>query len=233
MAPKVVVDKPAGLTKSLVALLAGEWERAVAGHGRLALALPGGSVATTFFPALAASGIDWTRAAFFWGDERAVPESDPDSNAGLARRLWLGPAGVPDASIHRVETGAPTLADAAQRYADTLTRELGTPPRLDVALLGVGPDGHVCSLFPGHAALQARGWTVDVEDAPKPPPRRVSLTMPTLAAAELVVVIALGAGKAPVMREALSGTELPVARALSGAGRAVVLLDPDAAGALA
>ena len=68
---------------------------------------------------------------------------------------------------------------------------------------------------------------------PEAPPRRVSLTMPTLAAAELVVVVALGAGKAAVMREALSGTELPVSRALSGARRAVVLLDPDAAGALA
>jgi len=190
-------------------------------------------VATTFFPALAASGIDWTRSAFFWGDERAVPESDPDSNAGLARRLWLGPAGVPDANVHRMETDAPTLARAAERYAATLTRVLGTPPRLDVALLGVGPDGHVCSLFPGHAALEARGFAVEVEDAPKPPPRRVTLTLPTLAAAELVVVVALGAGKAPVMREALAGADLPVARVLRDARRAVVLLDPDAAGTLA
>jgi 6-phosphogluconolactonase len=230
VAPKVVVDKPAGLTKALVALLAAEHERAVAERGRLALALPGGSVATAFFPALAASGIDWTRAAFFWGDERAVPEDDPDSNAGLARRLWLGPAGVPDASVHAVETGAPTLAVAAERYADTLTRVLGTPPRLDVALLGVGPDGHVCSLFPGHAALGARGWTAAIEDAPKPPPRRVTLTLPTLAAADLVVVVALGAAKAPVVREALAGADLPVARALRDARRAVVLLDHDAAG---
>src|SRR5688572_18760159 len=91
VAPKIVVDKPAGLTRSLVELLSAEWKRT----DRLSLALPGGSVATTFFAALAACGIDWTRSDFFWGDERAVPETDPDSNAGLARRLWLGAAGVP------------------------------------------------------------------------------------------------------------------------------------------
>lgn len=233
MAPKIVVDKPADLTKTLVALLATEWERAVAERGRLSIALPGGSVATAFFPALAASGIDWTRAAFFWGDERAVPETDPESNAGLARRLWLGPAGVPEANVHPVDTAAPSLVQAALRYADTLTRMLGTPPRLDVALLGVGPDGHVCSLFPGHAALQADGWAVAVADAPKPPPHRVTLTLPTLEAAGLVVVVALGAAKAPVMREALADVpaDRPVARVLRGARRAVVLLDPDAAGA--
>jgi 6-phosphogluconolactonase len=232
VAPKIVVDKPAGLARSLIALLAEEWRSAVAERGLLALALPGGSVATTFFPALAASGIDWTHAAFFWGDERAVPESDPDSNAGLARRLWLDPANVPAGSVHRVETDAPSLAQSAERYAATLTRVLGTPPRLDVALLGVGPDGHVCSLFPGHLALEAGGWTAAVEDAPKPPPRRVTLTMPTLEAAGLVVVVALGAAKAPVMREVLgeAHAELPVARVLRRARRAVVLLDPDAAG---
>lgn len=233
MAPKVVVDKLAGLTRSLLALLAAGCERAAAENRPFSLALPGGSVATTLFPALAASGIDWTRTAFFWGDERAVPESHPDSNAGLARRLWLGPAGVPEANVHRVETEAATLALAAERYAETLTRVLGTPPRLDLALLGVGPDGHVCSLFPGHPALEARGWTAEVADAPKPPRHRVTLTMPTLAAAELVVVVALGAAKAPVVREALGGAALlPVARALLGARQALVLLDPDAARAL-
>ena len=232
MAPKIVVDKPAGLTRVLVALMAAEWERAIAARGLLALALPGGSVATAFFPALAASGIDWTRAAFFWGDERAVPETDPESNAGLARRLWLAPAGVPAANVHPVETAAPSLAQAALRYADTLTGTLGTPPRLDVALLGVGPDGHVCSLFPGHPALRAEGWAAAVDDAPKPPARRVTLTMSTLEAAGLVVVVALGGAKAPAMREALGDApaDLPVARVLRGARRAVVLLDPEAAG---
>ena len=189
-------------------------------------------MAAIFFPELARAQCDWSRVLFFQGDERAVPADDPESNDRIARALWLIPAAVPAANVHRMPAEDPDPERAARAYEALLTRSLGTPARLDIALVGVGPDGHVCSLFPGHAALQARGWTVDVEDAPKPPPRRVSLTMPTLAAAELVVVVALGAGKAAVMREALSGTELPVARALSGARRAVVLLDPDAAGAL-
>lgn len=232
MAPKVVVDKPAGLTKSLVDALAEGDAQARAESRAFALALPGGSVATTFFPALAAAGIDWTRAAFFWGDERAVPESDPDSNAGLARRLWLDPAHVPAAAVHRMDADGTDLVGAAARYAETLVRVLGTPPRLDVALLGVGPDGHVCSLFPGHPVLTADGWTAAVEDAPKPPPRRVTLTLPTLAAARLVVVAALGAAKARVMREALGdrSSDLPVARVLRGAQSSLVLLDPEAAG---
>jgi 6-phosphogluconolactonase len=130
-----------------------------------------------------------------------------------------------------MDADGPDLAGAAASYASVLTRVLGTPPRLDVALLGVGPDGHVCSLFPGHAALDAAGWTAPVPDAPKPPPRRVTLTLPTLAAAELVIAVALGAAKAAVMRQALGGADLPVSRALRGARRAVVLLDPEAAGA--
>jgi 6-phosphogluconolactonase len=160
-----------------------------------------------------------------------VPETDPGSNSGLARRLWLGPAGVPEERIHRMEADAPDLVDAAVRYASVLTRTLGTPPRLDVALLGVGPDGHVCSLFPGHPALRAPGWTAAVHDAPKPPPRRVTLTLETLAAAELVIAVALGAAKAPVMREAVGAGDLPISRVLREARRGVLLLDPGAAGA--
>lgn len=231
MAPKIVVDKPAGLASFLVGLIADEGRRAVADRGFLALALPGGSVAAAFFPALAASPVDWSRARFFWGDERAVPEADPESNSGLARRLWLDRAAVPAAHVHRMDASGADLADAAARYAETMTRVLGTPPRLDVALLGVGPDGHVCSLFPGHPGLDAVGWTAAVEDSPKPPPRRITLTLPALAAAELVVVAALGAAKAPVMREALAGARSPVGRVLQAARRAVVLMDPEAAGA--
>jgi 6-phosphogluconolactonase len=226
VAPKIVVDKPAGLTKSLVALLASEQDRT----GRLSLALSGGSVATTFFPALAASPIDWTRVAFFWGDERAVAETHPDSNVGLARRLWLGPARVPEANVHPIRAEGPDLAQAAAAYAHVLTRELGTPPRLDVALLGVGPDGHVCSLFPGHSALDATGWTAAVSDAPKPPPRRVTLTMATLHAAGRTILVATGAGKAAVVRDALrdARSDLPFARVLRRGGSTVLLLDEDA-----
>jgi 6-phosphogluconolactonase len=96
----------------------------------------------------------------------------------------------------------------------------------------VGPDGHVCSLFPGHPLLaERRRWVAVVEDSPKPPPRRLTLTLPVLAAAELVVVAALGTSKAEVVREALADKEsaLPLALVVRQARRAVLLLDPDAA----
>jgi 6-phosphogluconolactonase len=116
-----------------------------------------------------------------------------------------------------------------------MTRVLGAPPRLDIALLGVGPDGHVCSLFPGHPLLLERERSVaPIEDSPKPPPRRLTLTLPALWSAEVLVVAALGEGKAAVLRDALEdpGSELPVALAMRGARGALVLLDPPAASLL-
>jgi 6-phosphogluconolactonase len=130
---------------------------------------------------------------------------------------------------------APDLTLAARSYEDEMTRVIGASPHLDVALLGVGPDGHVCSLFPGHPLLFERQRLVaPIEDSPKPPPRRLTLTLPALWASEVLVVAALGEAKAAVIREALgdAASGLPVALAVRGARRAVVLLDPPAASRL-
>lgn len=233
MSAEVVVDKPERLAAELAARLEEQARRAQEARGAFALALPGGSVASAFFPRLALARVDWTRSDFFWGDERAVPPDDPESNYGLARALWLDPAGVPSARVHRMEAAAADPDLAAGAYEAVLLRLLGTPPRLDLVLLGVGPDGHVCSLFPGHPVLQEeRRWVAAVHDAPKPPPRRVTLTLPTLAAAAVVIVAALGAAKAAVVRAALedAGSELPVALVARRAQHAVFLIDHAAAG---
>jgi 6-phosphogluconolactonase len=235
MLQDLIVDKPPGLRETLAARLEDEGRRALAARGRFALALPGGSVATAFFARLSTVPLDWSRTDFFWGDERAVPPSDPASNYALARALWLEPAGVPAARIHRLPGEAADLEQAAAAAADDLVRVLGTPPRLDVLLLGVGPDGHVCSLFPGHALLdEDRRWVAALWDAPKPPPRRLTLTLPTIAAAELVVVAALGAEKAGAVRDALEDarSSSPLALVRRRARRLLVLLDPPAAGLL-
>jgi 6-phosphogluconolactonase len=232
MRPETIVDEPGGLAETLAALLERESREALAARGRFSLALTGGSVAEAFFPRLARVRLDWSRTEVFWGDERAVPPSHPDSNYGRARALWFDPAGVPPERLHRMEGDSADLAAAAEAYADLLVRRLGTPARLDLALLGVGPDGHVCSLFPGHPLLGAeRRWVAAVEDAPKPPPRRLTLTLPTLCAARLVVIAAMGAAKAPVLRAALEEPDspLPVALVARGAPRVVFLLDEDAA----
>lgn len=232
MLPEIIVDMVPNLVERLAARVEGEGSRALAERGRFALALPGGSVARTFFSRLARGSFDWSRAEFFWTDERAVPVTDPESNYGLARSLWLKPAKVRADGVHRMEADAADPEGAAALYAGDLTRLLGRPPRLDVVLLGVGSDGHVCSLFPGHSLLrEERKWVAVEAAAPKPPPRRLTLTLPTLAAAELVMVVAVGGTKAQVVRAALRDPEspLPLALALRRARSALVLLDPDAA----
>src|ERR1043165_3404650 len=116
MPVETLVDKAESLAEALAVRLSDEGRHAVAARGRFTLALPGGSVATSFFPRLARVPFDWARTDFFWGDERAVPPDHPDSNYAVARSLWLTPAGVPDASVHRMKAEEPDLAKAAAGY---------------------------------------------------------------------------------------------------------------------
>ncbi len=230
MPPEVIVDEPSRLAEAAVRIVTAERERALADHGAFAVALSGGSAATALFPSLAA--LDWSRTEVFWADERAVPPDDPESNYGMARRLLLEPAAVPAERVHRMEADAPDLERAAAAYAQTLVRLLGTPTRLDLALLGVGPDGHVASLFPNHAALSEAGrLAVPVFDAPKPPPRRLTLTLPALTSSRRLLVFATGRAKAKVIGAALTDTSsrLPVASVTRPAAAVTFLLDPEAA----
>ena len=190
-------------------------------EGALRIAIPGGSAASALLPALVAAPIDWPRVEVFWVDERDVPAGDPDSNARLAREIWLSHVPVPASAVHELR-GDPAAYE----------RLLGRPPRLDLVLLGVGEDGHVASLFPGHALLSERErYVAALDDAPKRPPRRLTMTLPALAAARRLVVYASGEGKAAALREAIEDTrsELPLARVLRAAADATILLDRGAA----
>jgi 6-phosphogluconolactonase len=236
MTCEVYAAEPGELVKRLGREFSSQAGRAMAGRGFFAMALPGGSVAVNCFPLLAALPLDWSKTQFFWVDERAVSASDPESNYALARDLWLERAGVPDASIHRMPADRPDLTAAAAAYAGELTSVLGAPARMDVVLLGVGPDGHVASLFPKHHALnEERALVTAVLDSPKPPPRRLTLTLPALAEAERVVVVAFGDSKAEALREAVERDDspLPLARLLRRAKRPLVLADRAAARLLA
>jgi 6-phosphogluconolactonase len=191
-------------------------------------------VAETFFPGLATASVDWRHVDFFWGDERAVPPTDPDANYGLARRLWLDRLRLDPARVHRMRGEAPDLDGAAAAYAHELETTLAGRP-LDLVLLGMGPDGHVCSLFPSHAALdESTRSVVAIDDSPKPPPRRITLTLIPFRDAPLICVAAFGAEKAAAVREALQNpaSRLPVACAVRAGRRALVLLDAAAAGGL-
>ncbi|HUR17048.1 MAG TPA: 6-phosphogluconolactonase, partial [Candidatus Limnocylindrales bacterium] len=148
-----------------------------------------------------------------------------------AERLWLIPAAVPESSIHRMPADAVDLAAAADAYAEELSGALGRVAVLDLILLGMGPDGHVASLFPGHQLLTEHDRSVAaVSDAPKPPPRRLTLTLPVLTRARSVVVAAFGAPKAKALGQALGdpASALPVAQVLRAASRAIVLADDPA-----
>jgi 6-phosphogluconolactonase len=231
-----LVAGPEELGAELVELVAHEARVAIAGRGRFVLALSGGSAAETLLPHLVRAPLDVERLEVFWADERAVPESSPESNTALARRAWLDPAGVPAERIHRMPGDAPDLDRAAERHAAALVALAGDPPRLDLALLGVGPDGHVASLFPGASELtDARRHVLVVRDSPKPPPVRLTLSLPVLAASRLVVVAALGAAKAPAIAAAWRdpSSALPLALLHRRAGRIRYLLDPPAARDLA
>lgn len=196
----------------------------------LRVAVSGGSVAQAFLPRLVGMPLAPRQIEVFFCDERAVPPSHPDSNFRLGKELWADPASIPPEHVHAFFSGS-TLDESAQRY-DALLRSRGERP-LDVVLLGMGPDGHVASLFPGHPALESTRWTEIVLDAPKPPPERLTLTLPLLTSAPHIFLAAFGAAKAEVLNRALAGgSTLPVARVLARARRMTVLVDEALGGAL-
>jgi len=218
----VVYGEIEDLAKAFVARV----ERRFEELGRLSLALPGGSAAAAFCPALALARVRWRDVDLFWCDERAVPPDHPDSNYRVANELLLSRVELNPGRVHRMRTEVPDLEAAAAEYEKRIVRSSGAPPHVDVVLLGVGPDGHVCSLFPGHAALEERHrLVVPVFDSPKPPPRRMTLTLPALAGA-LIVVAAFDESKTAAVKEAIDNpmSELPVARAARISGASLYLL---------
>ncbi|MBN8457740.1 MAG: 6-phosphogluconolactonase [Verrucomicrobia bacterium] len=203
--------------EELASAVADEWSaeiRAAQAAGRPhVVALSGGRISLRVFAAMADraknAALDLTPARFFWADERCVPPGHPDSNYLPARNFLFGPAGVPAGHIHRIRgEDDPALAAAA---ATAALREVtgtgpGCMPSADLVLLGMGEDGHVASLFPGHDSVLTDETSVflPVENSPKPPARRVTLGIgPILAAREVWVVVA-GDGKSAALRESLS-----------------------------
>ena len=171
------------------------------GEGARTLTLAGGTTPMRCYELLAQADVRWGRVTVLFGDERCVPPDHPDSNFRAARAALLDR--VSPASVHRMpaELGPDEGAELYSRIVATLAP-------LDVVVLGVGEDGHTASLFPGHPELQAEGWAVGVRNSPKPPPDRVSLTLPVLCSARKVLVLATGEGKADAVARAKRG-EVP------------------------
>lgn len=215
---------------------------AITAHERFSVALSGGSTPRGMYERLAQppyrDAIDWTNVHIFWGDERYVPPDDPESCFRMAREALLAHITLPAANIYPVPTVGGTPEAAARAYAETLTARFGGAPRFDLILLGMGPDGHTASLFPGAPELTAPGGDLVavVTDAPKPPPTRLTLTPAAINAAANVIFLVSGADKATTLREVLRGppdpARLPAQVVRPAHGTLVWLVDAAAAGEL-
>jgi len=235
MKSQIRIDSIDALARAFAARFEEDARESIAARRRFACAVPGGSVADAFFPALRDADVQWPRVEVFFTDERAVPPGDPASNHALARGLWLDHVPIDPARVHRMPAERPDLDAVARACAAEMTRVLGDPPRLDLVLLGVGPDGHVCSLYPGHPALAERSRLVAaVSNSPKPPPRRITLTIPAISAARGLAIAAFGEAKAGAIRKAVEepGSPLPVALAARSGPPVLYLLDAAAASGL-
>jgi 6-phosphogluconolactonase len=207
---------------------------------RFAVCLTGGSSPEGLYRLLATepyrNQIPWERVHWFWGDDRFVPQDDPRSNAGQARRLFLDHAPAPAANVHAIPTEAASADEAAHRYQAELREFYGAEwldperPLFDLVLMGVGNDGHTASLFPGHPQLdETERWAVGVPEAGMDPfVPRVTLTFPALASTRDMLFLVIGRGKREIMARLLAGADLPAARAHSD-GDLVWLVDREAA----
>ncbi|GAB4450503.1 MAG: 6-phosphogluconolactonase [Anaerolineae bacterium] len=221
-------------------LLADAAAQAVAGRGRFVVAISGGSLPGIIAPPLLAeplrSRLPWPACHLFFADERCVPLDDPESNYRLVREQLLNRLPVPPGQIYPIDP-ALSPAAAAEVYAAQLRRIFGdapAPPRFDAVLLGMGPDGHTASLFPGHPLLaEHTRWVAPITNSPKPPPRRITLTLPLLNAARLVIFIATGSNKAEVLpRVLLPNATLPAGLVRPASGQLHWLVDAAAAAGL-
>jgi 6-phosphogluconolactonase len=195
---------------------------AIESRGIFRVALSGGGTPKNVYPLLLeperSDAVDWSRVEFFWGDERTVPPDHPESNFGVAYQMLI--AQLPDVRpdrIHRMPAEAPDLHAASLGYESELRLAFGArgdePPAFDLIWLGMGPDGHTASLFPGSEALdETERWAVG-NWAPHPQAWRMTLTFPVLNAARAVIFAVEGANKADAIRRIREGgSGLPAER---------------------
>lgn len=236
---EIVVERDQDALATTVArCLQAHLEQARAAGRPAEIGLTGGSMGSAtmaaWVQAQAACAADLSDVALWWGDERYLPAGDPDRNDTQADEAGLARLGLPESAVHRVPgpDSSDDLADAAARYAATI-RSAGRGG-FEVLMLGVGPDGHVASLFPGHPAQMTQdATTVAVRDSPKPPPERVSLTFEAMERTREVWFVVAGSDKAQAVRDGLDGAGPDVSSAaqVRGSVRTVWFLDEDAAAA--
>ncbi len=188
--------------------------RAVQERGQFVIALSGGSTPRSLYSLLAddpsfRTRVPWERIRFFWGDERHVPPDHPESNYRMAREAMLSKIPIPSEDVHRIKAENPDAQQVAEEYEDELRTffrlKAGDFPRFDLVLLGMGPDGHTASLFPGTEALHERKRLVVANWVEKFQAYRITMTLPVLNQAAFVLFLVSGAVKAETLRLVLEG----------------------------
>jgi len=237
----VVADQTA-LAKEAAERCARIAEEAVARAGRFTIALSGGSTPKLLYSLLAAepysTSLPWRKTHVFWGDERAVPPGDHDSNFGMAKAALLDRVPIPADRVHRMQAERDDLDLAAREYEAEIALSFsvptgGEPPAFDLILLGLGPDGHTASLFPHTKAVRERARWVVRNHVPTLKTDRVTLTAPILNQASMVLFLVAGADKAPALQAVLEGPadpdRLPAQLIRPRSGRLIWLVDQAAA----
>jgi 6-phosphogluconolactonase len=239
MGPRIDISPDAAVLAQRVA----QWivDLACAATGPFTIALSGGSTPRRLYQLLAAAPLrdqmPWPRVHLFWGDERFVPWDGPDSNYGMARDAMLAHVPIPPENIHGIAFAA-SPAEAAQDYERMLKSYYASDaldparPLFDVNLLGLGPDGHTASLFPGKPAAEVRDrWTAEVPERGLPPDvRGVTLTYPALDSARSAAFLVAGADKTAALKRVLAGDrDLPAAR-IAPVGELIWFVDRAALG---
>jgi len=212
---------------------------AISKRGRADIVLTGGTVGVGSLAAIATSsesaGIDWRLVHVWWGDERFVPAGHPDRNEGQASLALLNHVPVREENIHRFPVAdGDDVETARKRFDAELRAEFASKPPFDLVLNGMGADGHIASLFPGRNHGTADDLTIAIDDSPKPPPIRLSLTFAALNSGSKVWVIASGTDKSVAISRLMAGVsvdDLPVA-GLHGTVETALYLDAAAASLL-
>lgn len=227
----VVLDDAETLARHVAAWLVAT---AAATSGRFTISLSGGSTPRRLYELLVGASFPWARTHWFWGDERFVPHDDARSNYRMTREALLSHAPIPPANIHPVPTEGLDPDAGAASYEGVLKSFYGSDrldpdqPFFDVTLLGLGPDGHTASLFPGTSVLEERHkWAAAVLDGKLEP--RITLTYPLLESSRTAAFLVAGAEKREMLQRLIEGDNtLPAAR-LRPTGKTIVFADVTAA----
>lgn len=221
--PPVVYSFPStdALSKSLGSFIIKTQNDAIDKKGRFSIALSGGSLPKMLNALIGEKGVEWGKWQVFFADERAVPLDHEDSNYRICKVELFDKVQIPRKNIRTIDTSLLNdLEELSDAYEQQLIQEFAQKdsarfPIFDLIMLGMGPDGHTCSLFPGHELLTEEDrWVAPIEDSPKPPPRRITFTFPVLNHAMKIAFVAAGGSKQDVLAQVLDKPEdgLPCSR---------------------